>query len=564
MKRKGAAGVLFFTVSPFSMAGPTMIIAFVLGLSLPMLLAAGVLARPAPASPATAPVASSRRSAGSTSHLFQGGQLNETAVEIFKVRFRDLLERAAKPAAVEASLRPGTHFVFQVRALAEIGTDQAGNILERQLQRRLTDDPLEQYWYWIDLASSLRCSIARKACRICCAAPRAAATIRWATSSPPRRSASSASPAICGKSNAAGPVGLAAAAPRSGRPALRPAAARGHRSPPGRDDRGSVGPPARTRSIRCWSASPRPSCGCCGASPHAERLLARGGRGAGSIRLADVPADRAGAGPARVSATRPRRSCSISWHFVDPASPGRVAGPARSARRCRGAELLPLLARRRFWPRRPGDRSADLVEASRRSAPGCGSLPPGRCRWTGEPSGANGRRRRGKPSVPAQRSLPSDPASAARPCQRGDGIIPDPGRPRLGPDLPPGRVQQSGLVGAAAASAGSAMPARMPRRSEPRSPPNRPRRPGPPRRTPGPVLVPPRPDRRGYRQRPRSHARRSAWRICSCSGPTWTAWPIRRTSISPIMPGRRWRICARIWTAQKCEPWRAEPRKGPV
>ena len=87
--------------------------------------------------------------------LFQGGQLNEAAVEAAKGRFRDLLERG-EVAAVEASLRPGMHFVFQVRALAEIGTDDAGRILERQLQRRLTDDQLEQSWYWIDLASGLR------------------------------------------------------------------------------------------------------------------------------------------------------------------------------------------------------------------------------------------------------------------------------------------------------------------------------------------------------------------------------------------------------------------------
>jgi hypothetical protein len=87
--------------------------------------------------------------------LFQGGQLNETLVEAAKVRFRALLERG-EVGAVEASLRPGTQYVVQVRALAEIGTDAAGRILERQLQRRLTGDRLEQTWYWIDLASSLR------------------------------------------------------------------------------------------------------------------------------------------------------------------------------------------------------------------------------------------------------------------------------------------------------------------------------------------------------------------------------------------------------------------------
>jgi hypothetical protein len=87
--------------------------------------------------------------------LFQGGQLNESAVESAKRRFRHLLERG-EVAAIEASLRPGTHYVIQVRALAEIGTDDAGRILERQLERRLTDDQLEQSWYWIDLAACLR------------------------------------------------------------------------------------------------------------------------------------------------------------------------------------------------------------------------------------------------------------------------------------------------------------------------------------------------------------------------------------------------------------------------
>jgi hypothetical protein len=87
--------------------------------------------------------------------LFQGGQLSETAVESAKVRFRQLLERG-ETEAVEASLRPGIHYVIQVRALTEIGTDDAGRILERQLRRRLTDDEVEQSWYWIDLANGLR------------------------------------------------------------------------------------------------------------------------------------------------------------------------------------------------------------------------------------------------------------------------------------------------------------------------------------------------------------------------------------------------------------------------
>src|SRR5438874_8011415 len=87
--------------------------------------------------------------------LFQGGHLSEAAVETAKAHFRDLLERGDF-AAVEASLRPGMLYVVQVRALAELGTDAAGHILERQLHRRLTDDQLEQSWYWIDLVYGLR------------------------------------------------------------------------------------------------------------------------------------------------------------------------------------------------------------------------------------------------------------------------------------------------------------------------------------------------------------------------------------------------------------------------
>src|SRR5438876_2307442 len=87
--------------------------------------------------------------------LFQGGQLNEANVESAKRRFRALLERG-QVEAVEASLRPGTQFVIHVRALAEIGTEDAGRILERQLERRLTDNQIEQAWYWIDVANGLR------------------------------------------------------------------------------------------------------------------------------------------------------------------------------------------------------------------------------------------------------------------------------------------------------------------------------------------------------------------------------------------------------------------------
>src|SRR3954466_13810216 len=88
-------------------------------------------------------------------HLFQGGRLSESAGETPKARLRALLERGAV-AEAEASLRPGLGYAVQVQALAELENPQAGVILQRQLGRRLSDDPVEQSWYWIDLAHGLR------------------------------------------------------------------------------------------------------------------------------------------------------------------------------------------------------------------------------------------------------------------------------------------------------------------------------------------------------------------------------------------------------------------------
>jgi hypothetical protein len=124
----------------------------ILGVVLPVLLAAAYLF-----GRRSRPRATDELSPVTRQHLdlFQGGRLNEAAVETAKARFRKLLDCGAQEE-VEASLRPGMHFAVHVRALTEIGTDAAGSILERQLQRRLTDDSLEQSWYWIDLAGGLR------------------------------------------------------------------------------------------------------------------------------------------------------------------------------------------------------------------------------------------------------------------------------------------------------------------------------------------------------------------------------------------------------------------------
>src|SRR5579884_2767638 len=122
--------------------------------------------------------------------LFQGGQLSESAIESTKARFRELLERG-EVAAIESSLRAGMQYVVQVRALTELGTDDAGRILERQLQRRLSDDQIEQAWYWIDLANGLR-ALGRVQ-----SLPHLLRCAEAASDPPQRQSVFSVFPAIC-------------------------------------------------------------------------------------------------------------------------------------------------------------------------------------------------------------------------------------------------------------------------------------------------------------------------------------------------------------------------------
>jgi hypothetical protein len=87
--------------------------------------------------------------------LYQGGNLNEPELNAAKRHYADLLRRG-DCERIESGLRPGLRFVVKVRALADLGTDDASAILERQLARRHCTNPLEQNWYWIDLANGLR------------------------------------------------------------------------------------------------------------------------------------------------------------------------------------------------------------------------------------------------------------------------------------------------------------------------------------------------------------------------------------------------------------------------
>ncbi|HEV3437367.1 MAG TPA: HEAT repeat domain-containing protein [Gemmata sp.] len=88
-------------------------------------------------------------------HLLAGGRFGEAAVAAAAARFQELL-RNGRTAELEQELRPGMDFALQVQALTRIGTAEASGVLERQLSRRLSRDPVEQTWYWADAASGLR------------------------------------------------------------------------------------------------------------------------------------------------------------------------------------------------------------------------------------------------------------------------------------------------------------------------------------------------------------------------------------------------------------------------
>ena len=88
-------------------------------------------------------------------HLAAGGLLGESTCAKVKAHFGALLE-SGKADQVERELRPGLDFAVQVRALAELATPDAARLLERQLARTLTGDPVEQSWYWLDVAAALR------------------------------------------------------------------------------------------------------------------------------------------------------------------------------------------------------------------------------------------------------------------------------------------------------------------------------------------------------------------------------------------------------------------------
>ncbi|MBA4067514.1 MAG: hypothetical protein C0501_28155 [Isosphaera sp.] len=88
-------------------------------------------------------------------HLQAGGRVGPAAVAAAAGQF-DALLKAGRWDEVEQALAPGVGYAVQVRALAAVGSAEAGRVLERQLARRLSADPVEEAWYWADVAAGLR------------------------------------------------------------------------------------------------------------------------------------------------------------------------------------------------------------------------------------------------------------------------------------------------------------------------------------------------------------------------------------------------------------------------
>ncbi len=88
-------------------------------------------------------------------HFFQEGQLSSSAVKAARARFEVFLAHG-NLQAIESQLEAGLQFLISVRALVEIGTEDAARVLQRQLGRELSADATEQAWYRIDIAQALR------------------------------------------------------------------------------------------------------------------------------------------------------------------------------------------------------------------------------------------------------------------------------------------------------------------------------------------------------------------------------------------------------------------------
>lgn len=88
-------------------------------------------------------------------HLLEGGELGIVELE----SARRSLQRHFSHAPAERTgelLRAGLEFAPRVHALVESGHRGAAEVLACQLSHRISSDPTEQAWYWLDVARGLR------------------------------------------------------------------------------------------------------------------------------------------------------------------------------------------------------------------------------------------------------------------------------------------------------------------------------------------------------------------------------------------------------------------------
>src|SRR5436190_12888498 len=88
-------------------------------------------------------------------HTFSETPQPPRALEVAHVQQSGAL---ALNAANFPRVRPGHRCVEEVRKRCHVDFIGAMNFLEGQLNRKVSDDPLEQARYWIDLAEGLRVS----------------------------------------------------------------------------------------------------------------------------------------------------------------------------------------------------------------------------------------------------------------------------------------------------------------------------------------------------------------------------------------------------------------------
>ncbi len=87
--------------------------------------------------------------------IYQGRDIPDWILEKTKVKIQKYLDNGMI-VKVESMLCPGLDYVIVVRSLLEMGTKRTLNILEKSFGKTHSKDPLEDFWYAIDVVNALR------------------------------------------------------------------------------------------------------------------------------------------------------------------------------------------------------------------------------------------------------------------------------------------------------------------------------------------------------------------------------------------------------------------------